>query len=134
MNLTIGISAIDHTGKIEELGTLVKLTPKAMLEALFGHFQGALFLEKIEMRQDTEYIARHTTGGQSVQKLHGLHLKAIVAVDHQQHNIRDLRHINHGCERVRGTFKEGETLLLGCHDGQWTLWRAERLLRIPADQ
>jgi hypothetical protein len=69
------------------------------------------------MGQDTEYISRHAAGRQRVQKLHCLHLEAIITVDHEEDNIRDLGRINHARERVGGAFEERQAPSLRCHDG-----------------
>lgn len=105
-----------------------------MLQAFLGHLQGALLLEKIEVGKDTENIARHTAGRQSVQKFHSLHLESIVSINHQKNDICDLGHVDHGCEGVGRTFHKGEALLLRGDNSQRALGGAECLLGIAADQ
>lgn len=134
VHFTVGVAAIDNSGKVEKLGTIVQLAPEAVLQAFLGSTQGALLLEKVQVGQDTENISGHTVRAQNVQKFHSLHLEAIISVDHQKHNIRDLGHIDHAGEGVGGAFEEGKAAPFGGHNSQRSLRGTEGLFCVSTDQ
>ena len=104
-----------------------------MLEPLLRILQRLRFPEQVEMSQYAEDVTGHAGGGEDVEELHGLHLEAVIAVDHEQDDIGDLGDVDHGLELV-GTFDKGQPLLLRGDDGDGTFWVGYRFLGISADQ
>lgn len=134
MDLAVRVAAVDDAGEVEELRALVEFAPETVLEPLLGGAQRALLLEQVEMGEDTKHVARHAGRRENVQEFHRLHLKAVVPVDHEQHDVCDLGHIDHAGQGVGGAFEESKPLSLGGHDGERPLGRAERLLGVAPDQ
>ena len=66
-----------------------------MFQSLFRLAQRAHLLEEVKMREYPKDISRHATSRQGIEKLHRLHLEAIVAINHQQDNICNLRYVYH---------------------------------------
>lgn len=85
------------------------------------------------MCEDAEDVAGHTSSGQDVEKLHRLHLEAVVAVDHEQDNVRDLGDVDHGLQLI-GTLEEGKALLFRGDDRDGALGVGDRFLGVSADQ
>ncbi len=105
MYFAVGISPIDDTREIKQMGTMVQLTPESVFYPLLRVFQSLRFSKEIEMREDAEDIARHSSGGQDVEKLKGLHLEAVVAIYHQQDDVGNFGNVKHRLELV-GTLGE----------------------------
>lgn len=86
------------------------------------------------MCEDAKDISRHTTCAQNVEKLHRLHFKTVVAVDHQQTYIDNLCDVDHAGKGVGGTFYKGEASALGGDDCERAGRRRKRLLGVSSDQ
>ena len=49
VDLCVGISTVDDSGKGKELGSLIYLCPESVFQALLGVFEGGCFLDQVEM-------------------------------------------------------------------------------------
>jgi hypothetical protein len=105
-----------------------------MLESFFLQLERFLLPEQIQVRQDTEDVSWHTARAQHIQKLHCLHLEAVVAVDHKENNVDDFRNVDHAGERVGGTFYECETPPFRRDDCDRSGGRGEGLLRVAPNE
>ena len=61
------------------------------------------------MCKDAEDVPWHATRGQYVEKLHCLHLEAVVAVDHEQDDIGDFGYVDHAGEGVCRALNERQS-------------------------
>lgn len=86
------------------------------------------------MSQDTKDVSGHTARAQHVEKLHCLHLKTVVAINHQQTYVDDFCDVDHAGEGVSGTFYEREASALRGDDCEGAFGRRKCLLGISSDQ
>ena len=133
MDFSVRVSAVHDTGKVEEMSTLVQLRPKSPLESLLGVLECLRLAEEIKMGQDTKDVTRHTSSGKDVEKLHSLHLKAKVSINHQEDDVGNLCDVDHSLELV-GALDEGQSLLLGRNNCNGTLRVRYRLFGISSNE
>ena len=133
LNLCVRISTVDDTGKVEQFGTIVDFSPETMFQTLLGGLERLCLFNEVEMSQYANDLGK-TMRLQDVEELHGLHLEAVVSIDHEQTDIHHFRNIDHGGERVGRTFYECEAAALRGNDGKRSGWRGKRLLGVAPDQ
>lgn len=104
-----------------------------MLQPLLLCLERVLFLEKVEVGEDTEDVAWHAGGIEDIEEFHCLHFEAVVAVYHEQEDVDDFRDVDHACEGVGGTFYEGEAAALRSHDCEGTDGVREGLFGVSTD-
>ena len=105
-----------------------------MLKSLLRILQSRRFPKQIKMCKYPKHIPRHPARTKHIQKLHCLHLKAEIAIDHQEYYISNLAHVDHAGEGVGGTFYERQTPPLGGDDCERTAGGGEIVLGITLDQ
>lgn len=105
--------APDEAREVEELGARVDFLPEALLEALLGGAQGLVVLELVHVGEDAHDFGE-AVDLQHVQELKGLHFEPETGVDEEQHEVGNLRKVDHGGQGV-GALEEGEAALLARH-------------------
>ena len=53
-DLGVGITAVKHTGQVEELSTLVNFCPEAFLQSFLGRFEGRGLLDEVEVGEHAD--------------------------------------------------------------------------------
>src|ERR1700759_4935077 len=86
------------------------------------------------MCQYSKHIAGHACCGKDIEKLHCLHLEAIIAVDHKKNVVHNLSDIYHASQRIGRAFYEGQSPSLRRYDCERARWCGEGLLRVSADE
>jgi hypothetical protein len=69
-DLLIRVTAVQHAGKVEELGALVNLGPKSVLDSLFGISESGGLADEVQVGQDADDF-RESVGLEDVDKLEG---------------------------------------------------------------
>ena len=72
------------------------------------------------MRQDAKDISRHSTGRKNIQKFHGLHLEAKIAIYHEQNYVGNFGHVDHAGKGIGRTFHKSEATAFGGDNSDWT--------------
>ena len=119
LTLILEIFSIDDSRKVEHLGSLINLGPKALLEQFFGLAQVLCRLELIEVGKNTHDLWE-SVRLQYVQKLKRFHFKAKFGIDTKQDQVSNLGAVEHRRGVVAGALQKGDALVLGGYDGDWT--------------
>jgi hypothetical protein len=84
VNLHLLVLLFHHTRQVKQLGTLVNLRPKPVLQTFLGFAQFLAVLEGVQVIQDPHDTWKPVHVA-DVQKLKHFHLKAKTGVHHQDH-------------------------------------------------
>ena len=53
-NFGVGVAAVEHARKVEELSTLVNFCPESLLQSFLGCAEGCSFLNKVKVGEHTD--------------------------------------------------------------------------------
>mmetsp|Transcript_43718 Transcript_43718/g.66013 ORF Transcript_43718/g.66013 Transcript_43718/m.66013 type:complete len:203 (-) Transcript_43718:385-993(-) len=95
LDFILQVLAIDASGEVKHLGSVINLGPKAVLEELFCFAEILHCLELVKVRKNAHDFGE-TVCLQHVEKLKGLHLEAVLGVHHQQHEVSHFGQVQHG--------------------------------------
>lgn len=103
-----------------------------MLQSLLGFGYRFGGLDLVQMCKNTHHFGE-SMSFENVQELKSFHLKSKARIDHEEHQVSDLRDIAHRVEII-GTFKKGDPPFFTSHYGDRAATPFDILLRIVSDQ